>query len=421
MLLEKERFAETESAPVKERVQIQESAMAKEAVRTQESIPAKETVQIQESAMKTEGEKEIPLIRVENLKKYYPVKGGIITHTTGYVKAVDGVGFSVMRGQTLGLVGESGCGKSTIGRQLVGLERPTEGKIYYNGRDLAEIQKDKREMRQIRTKLQMVFQDPYSSLNPRKHIYEILAQPMLYHHISRKDTVRRDILKILDMVGLPKTALGRYPHEFSGGQRQRIGIAKALSLNPEFIVCDEPVSALDVSIQAQILNLLKELQKELGLTLLFVGHGLGAVNYVSDKIAVMYLGKIVEYGEAREIFDHPAHPYTRALLEAVPVPDPREKKREHRLLQGEIGSSTNPPAGCRFHTRCPYALEACERETPYLESIGYCEGQEDFSPEKKTCTPEEAAQHKAGNDRSGSRHRVACPAAAAGMKEAVNG
>ena len=310
-----------------------------------------------------------PLIRVENMKKYYPVKGGIVTHTTGYVKAVDGVSFSVMRGQTLGLEGESSCGKSTIGRQLVGLETPTEGKIYYNGIDLEALQKQKKEMQKIRTKLQMIFQDPYSSLNPRKHIYEILAQPMLYHHISGKDTVEKDILKLLDMVGLPRTVLGRYPHEFSGGQRQRIGIARALSLNPDFIVCDEPVSALDVSIQAQILNLLKELQKELGLTLLFVGHGLGAVNYVSDRIAVMYLGKIVEYGEAKEIFRNPVHPYTKALLEAVPVPDPQEKSRERRLLQGEIGSSTNPPAGCRFHPRCPYAVEQCRQSVPELERI----------------------------------------------------
>ncbi len=310
-----------------------------------------------------------PLIEVVDLKKYYPVRGGIIPHTTGWVRAVDGVSFSVMRAQTLGLVGESGCGKSTIGRQLVGLESPTEGSIFYDGRDLAALQKKPEEMRQIRTKLQMIFQDPYSSLNPRKHIYEILAQPMLYHGISQKDTVRRDIRKLLNMVGLPETVLGRYPHEFSGGQRQRIGIAKALSLNPEFIVCDEPVSALDVSIQAQILNLLKELQKELKLTLLFVGHGLGAVNYVSDRIAVMYLGRIVEYGDARDIFVHPAHPYTQALLDAVPIPDPGEKDKPRRLLEGEIGSNINPPAGCRFHPRCPYALPLCRTQEPQMQKI----------------------------------------------------
>ena len=314
-------------------------------------------------------ENQIPLIEVKNLKKYYPVKGGIIPHTTGRVKAVDGVTFSIMKGQTLGLVGESGCGKSTIGRQLVGLEIPTEGRIRYNGCDLANLRKNKSEMQRVRTKLQMVFQDPYSSLNPRKHIYEILAQPMLYHQISEKATVEQDILRILDMVGLPGTVLGRYPHEFSGGQRQRIGIAKALSLNPEFIVCDEPVSALDVSIQAQILNLLKDLQKELGLTVLFVGHGLGAINYVSDRIAVMYMGKIVEYGEAKGIFNHPVHPYTKALLDAVPIPDPKEKDKERRLLQGEIGSSMNPPAGCRFHTRCPYAVEKCSMEEPAMQEV----------------------------------------------------
>ena len=224
------------------------------------------------------------------------------------------------------------------------------------------------DMLPYRKKMQMVFQDPYSSLNPRKHIYEILSQPMLYHGISNKETVHRDVDRLLDMVGLPKHVLGRYPHEFSGGQRQRIGIARALSLNPRFLVCDEPVSALDVSIQAQILNLLRSLQKDLGLTCMFVGHGLGAVNYVSDRIAVMYLGKIVEIGPAQEVFHHPVHPYTRALIDAVPIADP--KKREQKpLLTGEIGSSTNPPSGCRFHPRCPYATESCRQEVPELCSV----------------------------------------------------
>lgn len=308
-----------------------------------------------------------PLLEVENMKKYYPLKGGIITHTTGYVKAVDGVSFQVYEGETLGLVGESGCGKSTIGRQVIGLERPTEGVIRYDGMELTSLKSG--QIKQIRTRLQMVFQDSYSSLNPRKHIYEILAQPMLYHHISTKETVSRDIDRILDMVGLPSHVLGRYPHEFSGGQRQRIGIAKALSLNPRFLVCDEPVSALDVSIQAQILNLLRSLQKELNLTCLFVGHGLGAVNYVSDRIAVMYLGKIVEIGPAEEVFRRPAHPYTKALIQAAPVPDPDAAQGGKKLLQGEIASSVNPPSGCRFHPRCPYARESCSVKEPQMYEI----------------------------------------------------
>lgn len=309
-------------------------------------------------------QKGMPLLEVENMKKYYPLKGGIVTHTTGYIRAVDGVSFQMYEGETLGLVGESGCGKSTIGRQIVGLEKPTGGKIRYAGQDLSEL--SGKEMKRIRTQLQMVFQDPYSSLNPRKHIYEILAQPMLYHHISTRDSVSKDIDRILDMVGLPENVLGRYPHEFSGGQRQRIGIARALSLNPRFLICDEPVSALDVSIQAQILNLLKNLSKELNLTCLFVGHGLGAVNYISDRIAVMYLGKIVEIGRSEEVFRHPAHPYTQALIHAAPVPDPDMQSDENQLLSGEIGSSQNPPSGCRFHPRCPYAKESCRTQEPSM-------------------------------------------------------
>ena len=269
---------------------------------------------------------QIPLIQVKNLKKYYPVKTGIIPHVTDYVKAVDGVSFSIYEGEILGLVGESGCGKTTIGKLLTGLEKPTEGAILYRGMDILDW--TAKEQKKYRTKIQMIFQDPYSSLNPRKHIYEILAAPMLYHGISDKQTVEKDVKELLEMVGMPQSALGRYPHEFSGGQRQRIGIARALSLKPEFIVCDEPVSALDVSVQAQILNLLKSLQNELQLTLLFIGHGLGAVHYVSDRIAVMQTGRIVELGDAREVFHHPQQEYTKMLLNSILEPKAYSEDRD---------------------------------------------------------------------------------------------
>lgn len=267
-----------------------------------------------------------PLIQVKDLKKYYPVKTGIIPHVTDYVKAVDGVSFSIYEGEILGLVGESGCGKTTIGKLLTGLEKPTEGAILYCGMDILDW--TAKEQKKYRTKIQMIFQDPYSSLNPRKHIYEILAAPMLYHGISDKQTVEKDVKELLEMVGMPQSALGRYPHEFSGGQRQRIGIARALSLKPEFIVCDEPVSALDVSVQAQILNLLKSLQKELQLTLLFIGHGLGAVHYVSDRIAVMQNGRMVELGDAREVFHHPQQEYTKMLLNSILEPKAYSEDRD---------------------------------------------------------------------------------------------
>ncbi len=324
----------------------------------QRKTPRPEAVPVQETA---------PLIEVKGLKKYYPIRDGILPHTVGNVYAVDGVDFYICQGETLGLVGESGCGKSTIGRQLAVLEKPTKGQIYYRDYNLHKI--SEKELRKIRTEIQMVFQNPYSSLNPRKQIRDILSYPMLYHNICGKRELDKELRRLTDMVGLPLSSMNRYPHEFSGGQRQRIGIARALSLRPRFIICDEPVSALDVSIQAQILNLLNSLQKELGLTYLFIGHGLDAVNYVSDRIAVMYLGKIVEIAEAGELFAHPAHPYTQALCNAVPIPDPGLRERERTILTGELPSNRSIRPGCRFHTRCPYAIEQCRVSEPSLEPV----------------------------------------------------
>lgn len=310
---------------------------------------------------------QMPLMEVKGLIKHYPIRDGIIPHTVGKIRAVDGIDLEIFRGQTLGLVGESGCGKSTVGRQLVALERPTEGRIIYDGKELTTL--PDREMKKLRTQIQMVFQDPYSSLNPRKRIIDSIAAPMLYHGLCSRQTVNEEVDRLLELVGLPKNSKNRYPREFSGGQRQRIGIARALSLKPKLIVCDEPVSALDVSVQAQILNLLKRLQKELNLTYLFIGHGLDAVNYISNRIAVMYLGKIVEIADAKELFSNPVHPYTQALCNAAPIPNPEERDRKRVILTGELPSNVQPPTGCRFHPRCPYANEECRLREPVLTVI----------------------------------------------------
>ena len=312
---------------------------------------------------------EIPLLSVKNLKKYYPVKGGIIPHTVAQVKAVDGVDFSIGKGETLGLVGESGCGKSTVGRLVAALEQPTSGTVAFDGAVISGRKAG--ELRCFRTRLQMVFQDSYSSLNPRKYIFDILAQPMIYHKTVSRSEAGAEVERLLNLVGLPKSSGQRFPHEFSGGQRQRICIAKALSLKPDLIVCDEPVSALDVSIQAQILNLLRNLQKEFRLTYLFIGHGLGAVNYISDRVAVMYLGKIVEIAPTKELFAHPAHPYTKALCAAVPNPDPDDRGKQF-VLSGEAGTqavkagSGGESTGCRFCPRCPAARPSCREKEPQL-------------------------------------------------------
>ncbi|GGO06027.1 ABC transporter ATP-binding protein [Saccharibacillus kuerlensis] len=308
------------------------------------------------------------LLQLDNLKTYYPIRKGLLARTKGYVKAVDGVSLDIREGETLGLVGESGCGKSTIGRTILRLEESTGGAIRYRGENITSYPIAK--MRPLRTEMQMIFQDPFSSLNPWMRVKDILKEPMLAHGKATNATAEAEVDRLLDAVGIPRSYKDRFAHEFSGGQRQRIGIARALSLNPKFIVCDEPVSALDVSIQAQVLNLLKELQKELGLTYLFIAHGLGAVKYISTRIAVMYLGKVVEIGTRDEIFRSPKHPYTRVLLNAYPVPNPHLRGREKIVVQGDVPSPANPPSGCRFHTRCPFVQERCRVEEPMLAAEG---------------------------------------------------
>ena len=313
----------------------------------------------------SEQNKNTPLVEVKDLKQYFDISTGFFQ--TKPLKAVDGVSFSINRGETLGLVGESGCGKTTVGRTLLNLYKPTSGEIWYDGK----LIKTKQDIKELRKKATMVFQDPYSSLNPRMTVADIIAEPLDVHGLySSKEERREKILQLMDYVGLNSEHASRYAHEFSGGQRQRIGIARSLAVNPEFMVCDEPVSALDVSIQAQIINMFDELQDELGLTYLFIAHDLLVVRHISDRIAVMYLGKMVELADAGEIYEHPLHPYSKALMSAVPIPDPKIARANQRIaLEGDIPSPLNAPSGCPFRTRCPYATEQCALETPEFKEV----------------------------------------------------
>ncbi|MBW2241879.1 MAG: dipeptide ABC transporter ATP-binding protein [Deltaproteobacteria bacterium] len=302
-----------------------------------------------------------PLLQVEGLVKHYPVTAGVFSREVARVRAVDGVSFEIAPGETLGLVGESGCGKTTVGRTLLRLEEPTAGRVLFDGKDLATL--PRAELRAVRRSLQMIFQDPMSSLNPRMTIRDIIAEPLYVHRIARGEALDARVVDLLEKVGLPGAWRNRYPHEFSGGQRQRVGVARALALGPKLIVCDEAVSALDVSVQAQVLNLLIDLREELGLSYLFISHDLSVVRHVSDRIAVMYLGQIVEVAPAARLFEAPAHPYTRALLSAIPVPDPT-RRAQRIVLEGDVPSPMHPPPGCRFHTRCPAVMDRCRRDVP---------------------------------------------------------
>jgi oligopeptide/dipeptide ABC transporter ATP-binding protein len=307
-----------------------------------------------------------PLLEVSDLKKHYPMRKGLFSQTVGNVLAVDGISFTIHSGETLGLVGESGCGKSTAGKAILKLIDPTSGMVKVRGQRIDQL--SRAEMRPYRRELQVVFQDPYSSLNPRMNVGDIVGEPLRNYGIAGGAELARRVAQLFEKVGLRGEAMQRYPHEFSGGQRQRIGIARALALNPSLIVCDEPVSALDVSVQAQVINLLMDLQKEFGLSYLFVAHDLAVVEHISHRIAVMYLGKIVELTDKKSLFANPLHPYTEALLSAVPLPDP-EAKRDRIILKGDVPSPINPPAGCRFHTRCPYAFDRCRVEEPAMLEV----------------------------------------------------
>jgi oligopeptide transport system ATP-binding protein len=309
------------------------------------------------------------LVRVQGLKKYFPIRSGIVfQREVASVKAVDGVSFEVYEGETLGLVGESGCGKSTTGRTILQLYRATEGSVKFEGEELTTLRGEA--LRKMRRRMQMIFQDPYASLNPRMSVGRIVAEPLVVHNIGTKKEREERVAELLELVGLNPYFVRRYPHEFSGGQRQRIGLARALALNPSFIVADEPISALDVSIQAQVVNLLQKLQEDLGLTYLFIAHDLSMVRHLCDRVAVMYLGKIVEVAASEELYTNPLHPYTQALLSAVPVPDPVvEEKRQRIILRGDVPSPVNPPKGCNFNTRCPVSLDVCYGEDPGLVEV----------------------------------------------------
>ncbi len=308
------------------------------------------------------------LLKVDNLVKHFPVLRGVFQRQVGAVHAVDGITFDIYRGETFGLVGESGCGKSTAGRTILQLYRPTSGKVYFDGIDLTGMRGE--DLRLMRRRMQMIFQDPYASLNPRMTVHEILSEPLTVHGVTRIDETEERVKELLGIVRLSPNFAARYPHEFSGGQRQRIGIARALALQPDLIVCDEPISALDVSIQAQVINLLEDLQAQFGLTYLFIAHDLSVVRHISKRVAVMYLGIIVELASVSELYRQPLHPYTQALLSAVPVPDPVvEETRQRIILEGDVPSPVNPPSGCRFRTRCPRAVDICSQQQPEFRQI----------------------------------------------------
>jgi oligopeptide transport system ATP-binding protein len=312
-------------------------------------------------------EKNDVILKVDNLVMHFPIFRGVIQRQVGAVHAVDGISFNINRGETLGLVGESGCGKSTTGRTILQLYKPTAGHVYYNDIDLTTLSKE--EMRKKRRHMQMIFQDPYASLNPRMTINDIVGEPLTVHNIAKGAEVNERVAELLDLVRLNPAFASRYPHEFSGGQRQRIGIARALALQPELIVCDEPISALDVSIQAQVVNLLEELQEKFNLTYLFIAHDLSMVRHISDRVAVMYLGVIVEIANRADLYENPLHPYTIALLSAVPIPDPNKEKTRRIILEGDVPSPVNPPSGCRFRTRCPLADTICAELRPEFREI----------------------------------------------------